>query len=87
MGSVFVPQDTMVNEGQGPIQDRTKELLGSADMVRGVLVARQPDGFVHAHLALDGPDRVLRIEDVLSKADLYSTDENRHPFDYHRQSD
>ncbi len=32
MGAVFVPQDTMANETQGPIQDRTKEMLGVADM-------------------------------------------------------
>ncbi len=33
MGSVFVPQDAMANETQGPVQDRTKELLGVGDMV------------------------------------------------------
>ena len=32
MGSVFVVQDAMANETQGPIQDRTKETLGVADM-------------------------------------------------------
>ena len=31
MGSVFVVQDACVNEGAGPIQDRTKEHLGAAD--------------------------------------------------------
>lgn len=33
MGSTFIVQDAMANESQGPIQDRTKELLGTADMV------------------------------------------------------
>lgn len=32
MGSVFVVQDALANETQGPIQDRTKELLGAIDM-------------------------------------------------------
>jgi phenylpropionate dioxygenase-like ring-hydroxylating dioxygenase large terminal subunit len=32
MGSVFVVQDSMANETQGPIQDRTREMLGVADM-------------------------------------------------------
>ncbi len=32
MGSVFVVQDSFANETQGPIQDRTKEMLGVADM-------------------------------------------------------
>ena len=31
MGSVFVVQDACVNEGAGPIQDRTKEHLGATD--------------------------------------------------------
>ncbi|HEY3118538.1 MAG TPA: Rieske 2Fe-2S domain-containing protein [Chloroflexota bacterium] len=32
MGPVFVVQDSVANETQGPIQDRTKELLGVEDM-------------------------------------------------------
>src|ERR1051326_5921344 len=32
MGSVFVVQDALANETQGPIQDRTKETLGVPDM-------------------------------------------------------
>jgi hypothetical protein len=32
MGNVFVVQDSLANETQGPIQDRTKELLGVVDM-------------------------------------------------------
>src|SRR5581483_6042890 len=32
MGSVFVAQDALANETQGPIQDRTKEMLGVPDM-------------------------------------------------------
>ncbi len=32
IGSVFVVADAMSNETQGPIQDRTKEMLGAADM-------------------------------------------------------
>ncbi|HEY3118954.1 MAG TPA: hypothetical protein VGK54_19600, partial [Chloroflexota bacterium] len=32
MGPVFVPQDAMANETQGPIQDRTREMLGAADI-------------------------------------------------------
>ncbi len=32
MGSVFVVQDALANETQGPIQDRTKEMLGVPDM-------------------------------------------------------
>jgi phenylpropionate dioxygenase-like ring-hydroxylating dioxygenase large terminal subunit len=32
MGAVFVVQDAMANETQGPIQDRTREMLGVADM-------------------------------------------------------
>ncbi|HZT08782.1 MAG TPA: Rieske 2Fe-2S domain-containing protein [Chloroflexota bacterium] len=33
MGPVFPPHDACVNEGAGPIQDRTREHLGSADSV------------------------------------------------------
>ncbi len=32
MGNVFVVQDALANETQGPIQDRTRELLGVVDM-------------------------------------------------------
>lgn len=39
MGLLFYPQDACVNEGAGPIQDRTKEHLGVAD--RGITAARK----------------------------------------------
>jgi hypothetical protein len=32
MGPTFIVQDAMANETQGPIHDRTKEMLGTADM-------------------------------------------------------
>jgi phenylpropionate dioxygenase-like ring-hydroxylating dioxygenase large terminal subunit len=32
IGSDYPPQDAMANETQGPIQDRTREILGAADM-------------------------------------------------------
>ncbi len=32
IGTLFATQDAMANETQGPIQDRTKEMLGVADM-------------------------------------------------------
>jgi hypothetical protein len=39
MGSTFIVQDAMANESQGPIQDRTRETLGVADM--GIVAWRQ----------------------------------------------
>jgi hypothetical protein len=39
MGSVFVAQDTVANESQGPIQNRLKETLGVEDM--SVVAGRQ----------------------------------------------
>ena len=39
LGTNFLPHDTCVGEGAGPIQDRTREHLGSTD--RGILAARK----------------------------------------------
>jgi hypothetical protein len=39
MGSVFVAQDTVANESQGPVQNRTKETLGMEDM--SIIAGRQ----------------------------------------------
>ena len=58
MGSVFVAQDTVANESQRPIQDRTKETLGMEDMsivagrqallqaIRDVQEGRDPPGVI-----------------------------------------
>src|SRR5581483_7869000 len=39
LGTNFLPHDTCVTEGAGPIQDRTQEHLGATD--RGIFAARQ----------------------------------------------
>jgi phthalate 4,5-dioxygenase oxygenase subunit len=58
IGSEYPPQDAMANETQGPIQDRTRELLGVADMsiaawrrmllraIRAVEEGREPLGVI-----------------------------------------
>ncbi len=58
MGSVFIVQDAMANETQGPIQDRTKERLGANDGsivagrklllkgIRAVQDGREPPGVI-----------------------------------------
>ena len=39
LGSDFLPHDTCVTEGAGPIQDRTHEHLGYTD--KGIIASRQ----------------------------------------------
>lgn len=59
MGSVFVVQDAFANETQGPIQDRTKEMLGVSDMsivawrrmmlraIKNIQDGKEPPGRIH----------------------------------------
>jgi hypothetical protein len=59
MGSTFIVQDAMANESQGPIQDRTRETLGVADIgivawrrmllraIRSVQEGNEPPGRIH----------------------------------------
>src|SRR5207244_5334952 len=79
MGPVFVVQDSVANETQGPIQDRTKELLGVEDIsvvagrkmlvkaIRAVQEGLDPPGVIR-------DPRVNALDPVLLKRNAPPTD-------------
>ncbi|HEY3116382.1 MAG TPA: hypothetical protein VGK54_06550, partial [Chloroflexota bacterium] len=82
MGSVFIVQDAVANETQGPIQDRTNELLGTSDMsivagrklllkaIQAVQEGREPPGVIR-------DPRVNATDPIFLKRNAPPTDEER----------
>jgi len=82
MGSVFIVQDAAANETQGPIQDRTKERLGAADMsivagrklllraIRAAQEGREPPGVIRDPL-INASDPIFLKRNVAPTAETW----------------
>lgn len=79
MGSVFVAQDAVANESQGPVQNRTKETLGVEDM--SIVAGRQMllEGIRAVQEGLDPPGvirdpRVNAVDPIFFKKNVPPSD-------------